>query len=308
MTTFLPEVREIVQFAVETTPGVLVPANKIFSSMLFDIDPKKPTAEVRQSGNLFPVDHVPGKGHTEFSAKGEAAVQDLIYALSTLLSVPVFTADGSIAHKATFTPDSRLANAKQTLSIEKGQSGTGNASFSGYGAFNNVELDFVPDRSVSVTGKGLAQTVDYGQTLTAGAAQLGTSVLFPTDVDIYIATSEAGLSAGAFPPLALKVKFDKFLQDVYELRSDIRSFSGLVEVAPNVTYELTFAKNADSIAFIDAIDTNTLYYIEVIAKGAQLDTGIYDQFRARSPINHPRRQCDAPRRLQHGRRSLAGRV
>lgn len=279
-----PEVFEVVQAGIESTKGTVVPATFRYSSMMFDVDPKKPTTEVMQAGNLFGVDSVPGKGHTEFSAKGEAAVCDLISAFSTLLSIPTFTPSGIAAATALFTPTSLASNPKNTLTFEKGQSGDGNASIAAYGAFQNLELDFVPDKTVSLTAKGIGQQYAFGNTLTADVTQLPISVLFPTAVDVYLALSEEGLADGLIYPLSCKWKMDKFLGDVYALNSANNSYETLVEVHPDVEFDLVLPKDSTSEAFVSSIDTSTQYFIEVIAQGAEIEAGITNKLRVRAPV------------------------
>jgi hypothetical protein len=166
--TYQPEVRQITQFGVEATPGTLVAAAKQFHSAKFDLDPKKPTSKVMQAGNLFPVDSSPGKGHTEIGVKGDLSVVDAIYLLATQLKAPVFSTPvgGTLSRLATFTLDSFNANAKKTLSIQKGGPGSGNAKKVAYCQMVDFACDFTPDKPVSFTAKMFGRNRSSGQTLT----------------------------------------------------------------------------------------------------------------------------------------------
>lgn len=281
--SYRPEVLERVQFGVESVKGTLVSGSKRFHSLMFDLDPKKPTTPVKQAGNIYNVNTVPAKGHTELSAKGDASVTDLIYLLATQLSIPEFALAGTLPYTATFTPVSDAANAKKTLSIEKGQSGSGLAKTVPYVSCTDLELDFMPDKAVTVSAKFMGRQRTAGATLTSSPTTLTPALLFPTTIDCYIATSEAGLSGGHVQPLSAKIKLNKYLGDVYSLVSST-SFDTLVEKMPDVGVEFVFADDATSEAYVDSIDSATQYYVEIIAKGALIESGKWNQFRFRAPI------------------------
>lgn len=284
--TYRPEIREVAQFGIETTAGTLVAADKRFHSVLLDVDPKKPTTGVRQAGNMYEVNKSPGKGHTEIGLKGDASVVDMIYLLSTLLSLPTFAtpSGGTNARTATFAPNSLATNTRKTLSVQKGQSGSTLAKKIAYCQTMDLDLAFTPDKPVALTGKMWGRQVQYGQTLTSSPTTLTPSILFGTKIDVYVASSEAGLSAGQVYPLTTNWKANKFIGDVYSLNSALSSYDALVEVMPTLEYDLVFPEDATAEAFVDSIDTSTLYYLEIIAQGALIEGALYNQLRLRSPI------------------------
>lgn len=282
---YRPEALERVQFGVEVTPGTLVAADKQFHSLKFDLNPKKPTQKIMQAGNLYHVNMVPAKGHTELTAKGDASVTDIIYVFSTMIAVPTFATPGggTDTRTATITPLSQSANAKAAISIEKGQPGAGFAKTIPYVECTDYEMDFVPDKAVTVSAKFMGRQRTAGATLTASPTTLTPALLFPTSQDVYIATTEAGLAAGQIYPLSAKLKFSKFLGDVYSVSSST-SFDTMVEVMPGVEIDLVLPDVADMQALVDSIDTAEQYYIEILSKGNLIEGSLYNQFRFRAPI------------------------
>jgi len=250
----------------------------------FDADPKKPSTKVMQAGNMFQVNAAPGKGHTEISAKGEVSIPDLIYLLATQLCIPVFAATGALANTATFAPLSQSANAKKALTLEKGLPGSGNAKQTPDVSCVDLELDFAYDKPVMVSAKMMGRNRLADQTLTATPTTLAGAVLWGTRIDVYLATSEAGLSGGLLYPLSTKCKLSKFLGDVYTLGSANPSFEAMVDVAPSPDVELVLPNDTAADAFVDSIDSATQYYIEIIARGALIEGSLYNQLRIRTPI------------------------
>ncbi len=284
--TYRPEIRQLTQFGVESTAGTLVAADKRFHSVLADVDPKKPTTGIHQAGNMYEVNKSPGKGHTEISLKGDASVVDVIYLLSTLLSLPTFATPGGgvTARTATFAPTSLVTNTRKTLSVQKGTTGATLAKKIPYCQVMDLDMNFTPDKPVALSGKMWGQQVQYGQTLTSSPTTLTPSILFGTKIDVYVASSEAGLSAGQIYPLSTNFKANKFIGDVYTLNSGNTSYDALVEVMPTLEYDLVLPDDSVAEAFVDSIDASTLYYLEILAAGALIEGVLYNQLRLRSPI------------------------
>lgn len=261
------EALQVTQFAVEdiAAKGTLVAATHRFNSLTFDIDPRRPTNEAKQAGNLYPVGLVPAKGSEDVTFRGDGNVQDLLYLFSCGLSLPTFAAG-----VAMFAPLSDEVNPINALTIEKGISGTGNAFRFGYASLISYEIDFTPDKQVAVSGKMLGQMRETGVTLTADTTTLDSALLYPTQIDVYIASTEAGLTdtENLKKPLSVKMKMDKILGDVYTLSSADASFTELVATPPNLTYEIVMPKDADTDEWLEGIGAGLDWYIRINASGS----------------------------------------
>jgi hypothetical protein len=265
---FPAEAFEVVQVGFEAAdaPGVIVPATRrFFGFTKFDVDFKPPTMPIHQAGNLHPVGSVTGKGHSEGSAQGEPTVEDLIVVFASMFGTPTFA--GSIS---TFAPQPRTATPFTTLSIEKGQFGSGTGSSYGYGVFQECEMDFVPDKSVNVTAKLLCQNVTTDFTLTDGVTTLGSSILEPTKIDVFVALTEDALLDTQIVPLSAKFKASKTKGDVYTLDSRDPSYTALVYTMPDLTFELVMPKGTTSNSYLNSIVNSTVFYMEVQARSAVL--------------------------------------
>lgn len=291
MTTRVPfqsDKRDVVQYAVEAVEGVAVAATHRYFGMDITMKPNLPTTEVMQAGLKYAVDEVPGKGFAELDFKGEASVQDIISFFSTLLCTPVFTTVSGSANDATFAPNSFGGDELNTLTVEKGQRGAGNA-YVMPGCFGiDGQLNFTPDKTVAFTGKMQGRAPQYGHTLTANVNSLASSVLTPKKVSVSIAPTEGGLTSGKqvapYSPLSAIWKYTKAAEHVMSLDDTNDSFDGSVEDNPDFEYDLVFARNPVTTAYIQSIALNTLYYLQINAVGFSIDGTNFNQVILKSPV------------------------
>lgn len=277
---FLPDVRRVVQWGLETTSGTPVTANRRFHDFEFDITDKPVTTPTRRQGNLFNVDHAPGKGCAEISVKSQAAsVEDLILYFALLFGAPTF-----LSNTATFLSGTQVTNPKSTLTLMEGVAGDANADQMAYAGAISAEIDFTPEKDISFSGKMMAFSKLYDQTLPEDPTSLNPSVLFAGLTDVYLATTEDGLTGGKIKPLSVKMKADKLQGEVYTLDSDDASFSGLIESTPTLTYDLELPKGSLSNSLVRAIGSNDQWYMQIVARGQEMTGGVQAGVTLTSPV------------------------
>lgn len=197
--------------------------------------------------------------------------------------MPEFDAVGGVANTAEWVPQAYANNDPVTMTMEDGFSGTGNARSFGYAYGQSLEIDFKPEKEITVTASVSGQAVETGVDLTDPVTSLDVSLLHSTDVEVRIATTEAGLDTGQIIPLDVKFKIGKVRGDVYGV-APVRSFSGTAHSMPDVSFDLVFARGVDSEGFLSSIDSDEVYYIEIIAAGVEIEDGLKNSLTIRAPI------------------------
>lgn len=263
---------ERVQFAVEATPGTALAATKQFFAIEMDADPIIPVTNVQPMGTKYAVDVVIGKEHTEASLQGQAAFDDLLYLMSTILCLPTSAvpSGATLTNRFTFAPSSTDPDTRNTLTIEKG-SAAGGGQFA-YGFLDELELDITPEKTVDLKGKMMGRAYADGFTMTTGTTRLSPHVISPKQVDFYVATSEAGLSGGHIKPLNVNWKLSKRFTEVYTVDSSNPSFDTAVETSPDLITSITVEQNTAAAAYMTALRGAALYYGQIVATGALIET------------------------------------
>lgn len=232
-----------VQLGVESTPGTSVSANKKLNSTSFETKVMAEIEPFRPMGTKYATTEILGKEWSEFEISGMGSYNDAVYLLSSCLdeSTPV-QQSATTAYLWTFSPSSTSPDTVKTYTIEHGSSVRAHKLT--YGLVSEVEFDFTRD-AVEVSGSGMGQKVTDGITLTATPTTIDEKPILPTDVDVYIDTTSAGLGTTKLTR-AMNVNLhvsDRF-GPVWVLNSANQSFVATIESEPSA--EVTLMVEADS--------------------------------------------------------------
>lgn len=232
-----------VQVGLETTPGTSVPADKKFVSIGIEPAVQVEPYRFRPMGQKFASQVVPGKEWVEADIAGVGNYNELTWFLASVLRDPgAPTTTDTSARTWVFAPLGSGEDAVKTYTVEQG--GTVRAHKFTNGIVTQLELTITRD-SVEIGGTMLGQALQDGITMTATPTAAAEVPILPTDVDVFLDTTSAGLGTTKLTRvLSVKITIGDRFSPVWVLNSAQTSFVAVVESEP--TAEITLLMEADT--------------------------------------------------------------
>lgn len=263
---------ELVQLGVETTPGTKVAATKKASAMQIAMGPRVDISQYRPSGNKFPTVSALNMEWSEGSISGPITYTEIVYLLSSVLKTVSPT--GTTAKTWAFSPAVDSADTKKTYTIESGSSVR--AHRFGYGLVTGLGLSF--DRSgCELSGSMLGQALEDGHTMTSGLSQIALVPVMPTEVQVYLADSQAGLAGATALARAISVEWniaDRF-GPVWVLNGS-SSFAADVEIEPSLEIKLMVEADAEGMALLTNMRAGSSKFVRIEAENStEIETDVY---------------------------------
>lgn len=179
----------------------------------------------------------------------------------------------STSRRFTMTPSATAADTFNSFSVEKGQ-GSSLAAKVNAVRCDDLELKFVPRKSVDLKAKAVGQEVTDGVTITAGPTSIAYKPLNPKSVNFYIASTEAGLvSAAQIKPLEMTWKIGNRHTPVFTLDSAEASFQDYVEKSLNPTGQIILEHTTAVDAYMTGLRAGTTYYMRIEVTGETIESG-----------------------------------
>jgi hypothetical protein len=260
----------VTQFGVETTAGVPVAANKLFS--LLSVSPGEERTghdTVKQLGTLVPVD-VTG-GYRWFSGKleGPISTTDMLYVLSAAFSQVSGSqimdgSSGTGAYRYQWTVSGNSLPNPKTLTLEVGQGGITSIRAAGC-QVTGLEVS-ISTSEATVSGTVLGRTITVSTSMTGSPTRLTRAAIDPRFVSVRTASTVAGLSSTT--PLGrvreVSFSFGELVQAVPFLGADAVA---LVPKADDTAFSITLTADAEGRARFSEYDEGQLVYVRVTAEG-----------------------------------------
>lgn len=250
------------QLGVETTPGTGVAANKSFSSIGIGAAVSVDMQRFRPMGSKFATVVTPGKEWTESKIEGVGSYTELTYLLASVLKDPgAPTTVDTTARLYTFVPASKAEDTVKTYTIEQG--GSVRAHKWSYGIVTDLSLEFTRD-GIDVAGTVLGQRLQDGITLTGAPTAIQEKPMLPTDVDVYLDTSSAGLGTTKLTRvLKASIKIGSRFNPVWVLNTANTSFVATVEGEPDAEIEITVEADSAGMALLTTMRNGTTQFLRI---------------------------------------------
>lgn len=256
------------QIGIETVAGTTVAANKVLqaTSIKPQINPEFQT--FRPQGYKLPTVVVPGKEWTTAKIEGAVSYTEEPYLLQSLIKTVASVVNGT-GNDWIYDSNTSDSDAVKTLTVEVGSSQR--AGKFGYGLVTGLTYKF--DRSgVSKSGEMIGQLYTDDVSLTASPTAVALVPVVPTQVDVYLAYSAAGLGAATALNRALstEIGITGRFGPVWALRSTQPSFAAHVELEPKITAKLTMAADDEGMTFLSNMRGGTQQFLRVKCTGPSL--------------------------------------
>lgn len=264
-------VSQVVQIGVETTPGTAVSSNRLLQSMSIEPAVKAEVATFRPAGGKFPTVAALGKEWVEAKISGQPTYTELIYPLCGVLRNVTPTTVETTGRRWTFAPTQSAADTIATFTVEQGSAVR--AHEFAYGTVTELGLTFSRSE-IAMDGTMIGRALSDGITMTASPTSLALVPVLPTQVDIFLASTQAGL-AGATAlalPISAEWRIANRLGPIYALNSTQSSFAQTMELVPAGTAKLKLAADAQGMALLATMRTGATQFMRIRALGDILAT------------------------------------
>lgn len=258
-----------VQIGVEATPGTNVAANKKFNSIGIDASMTAEMQEFRAMGNKYKTVIVEGKEWVEADLSGAGNYEELTYMFASCLVAPgAPTTSDTTAKTWTFGPATSGEDTVKTMTVEVG--GPVRAHKFNYGLVTEIEIDMSRD-GVEISGAMIGQRISDNITMTVGPTTLPEVPILPTDIDVFLDTTSAGLGTTKLTRVVnATIHLGDRFNPVWVLNTANNSFVAHVESEPSATITLLMEADAEGMAALTQMRAGSTKFIRIKATSPTL--------------------------------------
>jgi hypothetical protein len=271
-------INQTLQFGLETTPGVNVPANKSIQCFAVIFGPMADTTEFSATGRKYPSIVIENSEWVEGTLTGSLDYNGIVYALAGVCGAPVIAAHGAstTAKDFTYTPPLTGSVQPQTFTIEQGENNAfGNAIWNhkvNYGLIS--EFSYKGDRTTGFTvgGKVLAQALQRGITMTSTPTAVVIQPSAGKHFNVYLdATSAALGTTQVLKVLNVDYAFTGLYGMFFPLNRANLGFASHVDLNPGCVIKLLLEADAFGMTPLTYLQAGTTQFLRVQGQGAIID-------------------------------------
>lgn len=256
---------QLTQIGVEVTPGTGVAATKRMTALSIEPGIRADVKTYRPTGYKFATVASLAKEWTEASLSGPLTYTEIIYVLSSLLKT--VTPTGTTAKVWTFAPTSTATDTRKTYTVEHG-SGERGMKFV-HGLVTGLTMNFSREEC-TLTGTMLGKALQDNTALTSltSAAEVPLLPVMPTQVQIYLADTAAGLAGATALSRAFAGGFtlENTSGAVFPLNAS-SSFAATVDTEPRASGRLKAAVDSEGMALLTNLRAGSTKFMRIKAQG-----------------------------------------
>lgn len=264
---------QLTQVGVESTAGTGVTATKKMSALTIEPGIKAEVKTYRAAGYKYPTVASLGKEWTEAALSGPLTYTEIIYPLSSLIAAVTPTGAGT-AKTWTFTPTTTASDTRKTFTVEHGNSVRGLKFV--YGLVTGMTLNFSRDEC-NLTGTMIGKALQDNQALSGSTTEVALLPVMPTQVQLYLADTAAGLAGATAMTRAFSGGFtlENTAGAVYPLNAS-SSFAAIVDTEPRASGRLMAAVDAEGMAPLTNLRAGSTKFMRIKATGDLISGADYN--------------------------------
>ncbi len=271
-------VNQTLQFGLETTPGVNVPANKLIQCFDIVLGAMPDVNSFTATGRKYPTIVIENSEWVEGTLSGVLDYNGIVYALAGVCGAPTISAHGAsaTAKDFLFVPPLTGSVQPQTFTIEQGENNSyGNAIYNhkvNYGLISEFGYKIDRKAGATVSGKVLAQTLQTAITMTSTPTAVALQPSAGKHFNVYLDPTSAALGTTQLTDaLANDFSFGGLYNPFFSLNRANIGFSAHVDGKPATTFKLLLPADATGMAPLTNLRAGTSQFMRVQGVGAIID-------------------------------------
>jgi len=269
---------QTVQVGIETTPGTPVAASKKLLACSIVPSVKVEAEPFRAAGNKYSSLVSLNKEWTEAKLEGRLTYNEILYLLSSLLSKPTPTLQGTGTYKWVFSSDTAGEDAGKSLTVEQGDATTAWRS----AGVRVAGLKFSFSRNeITMDGDAVGEPLETGITLTASPTSMTPRVVLPTQLSLVMEDKQADLATGT--PITRGFSLEWSLLNKIGLVWPIGGDPFTVETEPTLEAVLKLATDSVGMGLLTKMRTGSTKWFRLEAEGATIESTYKYTFRIDFP-------------------------
>lgn len=255
---------QLTQIGVETTPGTGVAATKKMTALSIRPGIRADVKTYRPTGYKFSTVASLAKEWVEASLEGPITYTEIIYPLSSLIKAVTPTGAGT-AKTWTFTPSSAASDTRKTYTVEHGSSERGMKFVNGL--VTGLTMEFSRDECV-LSGSMLGKALQDNQALSGSTTEVTLLPVMPTQVQVYLADTAAGLAGATALTRAFAGGFtlENMAGAVFPLNAS-SSFAATVDTEPSASGMLRAAVDTEGMAPLTNLRAGSTKFMRIKCTG-----------------------------------------
>jgi len=262
-----------IQLGVESTPGTGVAAGKQLLSLNLEPAIELETKTYRQVGQKFPTIVVPNKEWMSARLSGPVTYGELVYLLCGIVKSVSPTSHGTspISYSWVFNPAQSAADTIKTFSIEQGNAVRAHKFY--YGLITALNFSFSRE-AVELDGEMIAQRLQDAITMTATPTAVEVVPVLPTQGNLYLADTQAGLAGASALERGFNFTFNlgNRFAPIWPINTSYASFAGHVESEPTAEATLMLEADATGMGLLTQMRAGTTKWLRIKYEGATIES------------------------------------
>lgn len=262
------------QIGVESTPQTGVPANKKFQGISIAPAIKLEAQSFRAIGNKFPTVAAPGKEWVTAKITGFPTYDEIVYLLSGLVYEAPTQQGASAAYKWLHSPQLSAADTYKTFSVEMGDAARAQKFYGGQ--VTSLGFDFARS-GISLNAEMIGLAIQDAITMTGTPTTLPAVPILPTQVDIKVADTAAGLTGASALTRAISASWNLANRWAMPWMLGVAqtAFVAGVEAEPKLTAKLKLAADATGLGLLTQMRAGSTKFMRIKATGALIASTYY---------------------------------
>lgn len=264
-------ISQVVQVGKESTSGTSVAAGKKLTGLNITTGSQIDVTKYKSLGQKFLATTALNKEWVQADLSGPITYSEIVYVLAGLIKN--VTPTGTTAKTWVFAPSNAAEDTPATFTVEQGSS-TRAHKFA-YGLVNALNLKFSRNGN-ELSGTMLGQALTDGITLTSTPTDVELVPVTPTQVQVYLADTAAGLAGASALTRALEVEWNLSNRwgALYPLNAST-SWAAHVETEPELQCKLLVEADAAGMGLLTTMRNGATKFMRIKGLGALISGGDY---------------------------------
>ena len=269
-------VSETQQIGVESTAGTAVVPTKQLNGMSIELDTALEVDEFGPSGQLTQTIVAPRQEWSSGALTGFPTYTELPYALSNLLGAASITTPtgATLARQWLWEPDESTPWTPKTWTVRRGVAG-GTAEEAAYVLLSGLNMSFSRTATPELGGDLFGRRLDYAASMaTTGVTSLDLVPILPTQVDIYLDSTAAGLGGTKLlRDFSYSFSISGLFDMIWPLNSALNSFAAHSVLKPDISSTLMMGNDAAAVALATNMRAGSSVFVRLTATGGEIESG-----------------------------------